>query len=185
MRIQGKGGKQHKPQLTSTKGWLQGCTLLLGIQVWVQLYLHICGRLIGDIKFSGTKRRKSKWKIRCNGSQDSAIERNWKGCRQLYLCWRAEDMIGPLVQTWRWCTSSNNKTKSINPVPWYISQMRSDAAISKYVDSRGEWCCGMSDAGTLVRPDKNPPHAEEFFKSNRSLLDGDDAIVVLLKKRIS
>ena len=27
--------------------------------------------------------------------------------------------------------------------------------------------------------------AEEFFKSNRSLLDGDDAIVVLLKKRIS
>ena len=31
-----------------------------GLHFWVQLYLHICGRLIGDIKFSGTKRRKSK-----------------------------------------------------------------------------------------------------------------------------
>ena len=122
----------------------------------------------GDSSFetancSEPKGEKSKWKIRCNRSQVSVIERNWKGCCwQLYLCW-AED-IGLLVQKWRWCTSSNNKTESINPVPWYISQRRSDAAISKHVDSRGEWCCGMSDAGTLV-PDTRQARSVEAIVS--------------------
>ena len=39
-----------------------------------------------------------------------------------------------------------------NPVPWYhISQRRSDAAISKHIDNRGEWCYGSCLSGRRLK----------------------------------